>query len=82
MPRKNYVYRSMTPTQVSSEISRLSQQISYGGQKARDAIEGLLVLADIGHQKAFEELAELARSGWRHIIAAVAEPPEVEEEMA
>lgn len=69
--RKNHVYRAMNPVQADKETRRLLQMVPHGGKDTRDAIQGIIVLANIGFVSAVHAMSDLVRNGYDRIIDEV-----------
>lgn len=70
-PRKNHVYRALTQEQAEDETRRLLRMVPHGGRDTRDAIQGLIVLANIGFVSAIHAMSDLMRNGYDRIVDEV-----------
>lgn len=66
--QKNYVYKGMSQEQANQEASRLLNIVPAGGQSMRDAIQGLIVLANIGFAAAVNAVNEIIENGYGSIV--------------
>lgn len=69
--RKNHVYKAMNPTQADNETRRLLQMVPHGGRDTRDAIQGIIVLANIGFVSAVHAMYYLMHNGYDCIVDEV-----------
>lgn len=69
--RKNHVYRALNPEQANDETRRLLRMVPHGGRDTRDAIQGLIVLANIGFVSAIHAMSDLMRNGYDRIVDEV-----------
>lgn len=58
-PVKNHVYKAMSQDQANNETMRLLNMAPRGGKDTRDAVHGLMVLANIGCLAAMEAIHDL-----------------------
>lgn len=71
--QKNYVYRALTPNQAAVETKRLMKMLHFGGTTMRDAILGLIVLANTGFMSAVNAMEDVIHSGLGNVVEEMLE---------